>query len=655
MPAINNLLPDRIISAFGYMLLNSLWQGIIISILLGIALLVLRKGNPKVRYALSYSALMIMLLLSLNSFINKYNSAGEIKNNLSSKVYLSDSNLDTNGKINLALYDKPANNDFSITEYLQQYRDYFADQLPWIVLFYFIGVIFFVLKAMGGFLYIQRLKHYKVFTPDEHWKNLVNKLSRQLKIKRNIKLLESALINVPMLIGYFKPVILMPLGLISGLPQQQIEALIIHELAHVKRFDYVLNIIQYIFEIVFFYHPAVWWISNIIKREREYICDDIAAEICKDNLVYSKALLSITEIETKGSTYAMTLFKNKSELLGRVKRMIHRKENNFAYAGKLTAIAMILFMSVLVVTACSSTSDDYSYDYSDDYGEFVNEYPDGRHTIRFEDDNDNYWRVRLNDGDIVSVHKNGDLLSDDDLKEAESFIRRHIRKTHRELNHANRSFARGNSHFRFDSEELDEAMDELRDNLKNIGVKTQVHINKKELHEAMRELKRNLDNIHVSINDENIRMDFDNDFDFDFDFDDNINIDIDLGDFGEKMGKFGEAMGELGESVKDCNIDLDEFEDNMEDFSEKMNDLGFDMNELKYEMKRLKRFLLDVKEELVDDGYIDDMDDSVTLELDDGDLYIDNERVSDDVRRKYEAIYEKYYDEKPDDDWRIEL
>jgi sugar-specific transcriptional regulator TrmB len=333
------------------------------------------------------------------------------------------------------------------------------------------------------------------------------------------------------------------------------------------------------------------------------------------------------------------------------------RKRNHALINMLNFSAMIFLFLLTFVSnsACSSVKDDYSYEYRDDYRDFVDEYPDGRHTIRFEDDDDNYWRVRINDGDIVSVHKNGDLLSDDDLKEAESLIRRHIRKTHRELNHANRSFARGNSHFRFDSEELDEAMDELRDNLKNIGVKARVHINERELHEAMRELKRNLDNIHVSINDENIRMDFDNDFDFDFDFDDDINIDIDLGDFGEKMGKFGEAMGELGESVKDCNIDMDEFEDNMEDFSEKMNDLGFDMNELKYEMKRLKRFLIDVKEELVDDGYIDDMDDSVTLEFDDGDLYIDNERVDDDVRRKYERIHEKYYDEKPDDDWRIEL
>ena len=323
----------------------------------------------------------------------------------------------------------------------------------------------------------------------------------------------------------------------------------------------------------------------------------------------------------------------------------------------ITSLSLVILLLIFItsVSACSSVKDDYSYEYSDDYEEFIDEYPDGRHTIRFEDEDDNNWRIRINDGKIVSVHKNGDRLSDEDLDEARSFIERRIKKTHGEIGKSRRYYANANSNFHFDSKEFQEGMEELKEELNNIGIRTKHHINEENLHAAMRELKRNLGNIRVKINDENVRLNIDDDFDFDFDFDDDIEIDIDLGDFGERMGKFGRAMGDLGEDLKDYRVDMDEFEDHMEDFGEKMDELGFDMHELKIEMKKLKRFLIEIKEELLDDGYIDDIDDSVTLEFEDDELYIDGEKVDDDVRRKYESIHEKYYDEKPDNNWRLEL
>jgi len=105
-----------------------------------------------------------------------------------------------------------------------------------------------------------------------------------------VRLLISALVQVPTVIGWLRPVVLVPVGALSGLPAEYLEALLLHELAHVRRHDYLVNILQSVAEALLFYHPAVWWVSGHIRAERELCCDDVAVAVSGDALTYARAL-----------------------------------------------------------------------------------------------------------------------------------------------------------------------------------------------------------------------------------------------------------------------------------------------------------------------------------------------------------------------------
>ena len=114
---------------------------------------------------------------------------------------------------------------------------------------------------------------------DDKWRQSLRRLCGQLRIRRPVRLLESALVDVPMVIGWLRPVILLPASALSGLTPQQLEAIIAHELAHIRRHDYLINLLQSLIETLLFYHPAVWWVSRQIRREREHCCDDLAVAV----------------------------------------------------------------------------------------------------------------------------------------------------------------------------------------------------------------------------------------------------------------------------------------------------------------------------------------------------------------------------------------
>ena len=122
---------------------------------------------------------------------------------------------------------------------------------------------------------------------------VLSALHARLGIHRTVKLLNSVHVQGPIVIGWFKPAILLPVGCMTGLSTLQIEAVLAHELAHIRRHDYLVNLLQSAVEVVLFYHPAIWWVSKEICREREHCCDDLAVAICGDRLAYAKALSSL--------------------------------------------------------------------------------------------------------------------------------------------------------------------------------------------------------------------------------------------------------------------------------------------------------------------------------------------------------------------------
>ncbi|NJK96934.1 MAG: M56 family metallopeptidase [Bacteroidales bacterium] len=209
-------------------------------------------------------------------------------------------------------------------------------------------------RFIGGLITVNRLKYRQTIPLEDEWLEKINCYIERLKIRREIVVLQSFLIEIPATLGFLKPVILLPVSLFSGLSTSQIESIIAHELAHIQRRDYLLNIFQSVIEILFFYHPAVWWISSVARTERENCCDDIAVEITGDKISYAKALANI-RTESPESSYAMAFSGNKNKLFKRVKRLLnpHPMKTNFK-EGFITSC--ILFTGIILLTIGATAS-----------------------------------------------------------------------------------------------------------------------------------------------------------------------------------------------------------------------------------------------------------------------------------------------------------
>src|SRR5207244_9004560 len=128
------------------------------------------------------------------------------------------------------------------------------------------------------------------------WQERLRGLANRLRLMRPVILLESCLAEVPSVVGLWRPVILMPLGVLASLPAEQVEAILLHELAHIRRWDYLVNLAQTAVEGLLFYHPAVWWVSAAVRAERENCCDDVVVEMACDRHGYAAALATLEKI-----------------------------------------------------------------------------------------------------------------------------------------------------------------------------------------------------------------------------------------------------------------------------------------------------------------------------------------------------------------------
>ncbi len=174
------------------------------------------------------------------------------------------------------------------------------------------------------------------------------KLAERLQIKKRVQLLQSEIVKVPVMVGFFKPMILFPFSLMSQLPPEQIEAVLLHELAHIKRKDYFVNLLQSFAEIIFFFNPGVLWISSLIKDERENCCDDIAINQTKSKKEFIHALVSFQEYNI-GSKYALAFPGRKNHLLNRVKRIITNNNKALNNMEKISLAAGIVIISFVTI------------------------------------------------------------------------------------------------------------------------------------------------------------------------------------------------------------------------------------------------------------------------------------------------------------------
>ncbi|QEM11266.1 M56 family metallopeptidase [Mucilaginibacter rubeus] len=334
-----NTISHSLIQAFSWMLIHSLWQGLVLAIISALVMLFTKKASAAVRYNL----VLVQFLLFIGACV--FTFAWEWSRQPQQGMMQFGNAIGNRASQLLSL------NADGIRAFANTCVGYFTANAPMVVLLWLVFFLFRSVRMMRGLMFIQVAKHRQVSEPAAYWKNRVELLCEKLQLKQAVKLLESGYVKMPMVIGHLKPVILIPAGLLAGLPPEQVEAVLLHELAHIRRHDYIVNFLQTIAETVFFFNPGLLWISALLRDERENCCDDIAIAQTKNKREFVQALISFKEHSLYGSNYAVAFPGKKNQLLQRVSRIMSNKNQTVTPADKAFLISGVVILSAVIATA----------------------------------------------------------------------------------------------------------------------------------------------------------------------------------------------------------------------------------------------------------------------------------------------------------------
>ncbi|MEP7141489.1 MAG: M56 family metallopeptidase [Ferruginibacter sp.] len=336
---------EDIIRALSWTLIHSLWQGMLLAMFAACVVFFTKKAAPALRYNLLTGALLIFITGVLATFSSQVISNAPIVPGVPE--------IPASTMISLQPVITPlvAENKLSIAD---KAVEYFNANAAWIVLTWLFIILLRCARLTAGLYGVYQLKRRQTISPGEYWNNRITELSRQLQINKRVTLLQSGMSGLPAVIGYFKPVILFPAGMLASLPTDEVEAILVHELAHIRRKDFLVNLVQHIVEIIFFFNPAVRWVSCLIKSERENCCDDIAVSHTDNKRNYINALIAFQGFELQLASPLTNAFGGeKNHLMNRVKRIIYKNnktlnnmEKKFLAAGMIiTSIFIFAFSS----------------------------------------------------------------------------------------------------------------------------------------------------------------------------------------------------------------------------------------------------------------------------------------------------------------------
>jgi len=344
---------DYILQALGWTLLHSLWQLGLLALLLYLLLSFDAENLPKLRYGLAVATLVLAGVLSISTFGDLYiNQIPEQQNSKESTRAGLSLATDLNSYSVAPAPSKP--NPASFWTLSDQFTNWINLHTHWLALFWLAGVALLSLRLGGSFWYLHRLKHGTGFALAPFWQTRMQEMAQTLELRLPIKLKASGKVRIPMVIGQLKPVIILPASTLIGLPVDQIEAIIAHELVHLYRRDYWINLLQSWLEILFFFHPAIWWISSVIRAEREKCCDDLAVQVCGNPLTYAKALAQVETVHSSRHQLALAFGSKEGNLLYRVQRILEpdRKANNLS--ARLASVVLVTLSLLLLFTAGES-------------------------------------------------------------------------------------------------------------------------------------------------------------------------------------------------------------------------------------------------------------------------------------------------------------
>lgn len=363
MSAIESVLQQPAAQAVGWALLHFLWQGALIGALTALALAVLRRSAADVRYVVATIGLSLMLTMPIVTGMQTWRTVEAQRAPAFAQVEETTAAdavtlLATGADSRAFAAPQPGTRALIPDGSPLAGRVQVEPWLPLMVLAWFCGVALLTLRLLSGWVWVQRMKSHGALPARDEWQSMAVRLARRLHIRRPVRLLESTHVDVPTVIGWMKPVVLLPGATLAGLAPQQLEAILAHELAHIRRHDYLVNLAQALVETLLFYHPAVWWLSRRIRIEREHCCDDLAVSLCGDPYTYAKALADLEELRggvgDMGKGAQLVMAATGGSLLQRVRRLLGAPSHAGREPGWLAGSAAIVVMLGIAASAVSS-------------------------------------------------------------------------------------------------------------------------------------------------------------------------------------------------------------------------------------------------------------------------------------------------------------
>ncbi|WP_421938708.1 M56 family metallopeptidase [Pedobacter sp.] len=312
---------QQFIKAFGWSILNSLWQSALIYGVLFIVMFGVPKLAAKYKHNLAFGSIVLMFLCFSYNFIYQM------------MISLPQTQVSAQaGQFQLSPYFNNLPQSFS-----SKAEQYF----PIIVAFYIIGIILQLFVITKGYNQLSKFKKIGLSTVPENWKSIFTHVTTSLKINKQIRFHLSTIVNVPLVIGYLKPVVLFPVALVNQLDTDQVEAILIHELSHIRRNDFLLNLIKTAIETLLFFNPFVWMAGRFIHIEREHACDDLVLKVTGKPLNYAHALLKLELLKDKNSpAYALAATGKTQNLYQRIKRITNMKTNYLNAKQQMAALTL---------------------------------------------------------------------------------------------------------------------------------------------------------------------------------------------------------------------------------------------------------------------------------------------------------------------------
>ena len=311
--------------ALAWTFVHSLWQGLVAAFLAAIIISVTRKTTARLRYNLLGMVLVLFVLTTFMTFLGQLEGTEEEISSI------------TTG------------NDFIITilstGFITDLTSWFNNNSGLVLLAWLFFFLIHCIKLLTGLAAVNRMRNYKIHPVTEMWQATLPNLCNRLGLRQPVALYQSELVKVPLALGFFKPVILLPIGLITQLPAEQVEAILLHELAHIRRKDYFVNFLQYFAEAIFFFNPGMLWLSSLIRQEREACCDDIVLQNSEEKRNYLNALVAFQEFSVSRNQYAMAFTHKRYDLLHRVQRMLTNENKGVSVFEKTILLGSVILFS----------------------------------------------------------------------------------------------------------------------------------------------------------------------------------------------------------------------------------------------------------------------------------------------------------------------